>query len=107
MSEFSNQQESADTSNEVKRESAPAPEQPQGGSQPPPPKQNGKRRPVSAPKGTAQRGNGRASQRRPQQGGQKGSPKGREEMDFGHIMRTVLLWAAMLLGVIVLVVIFN
>ncbi len=28
-------------------------------------------------------------------------------MDFGHIMRTVLLWAAMLLGVVILVVIFN
>jgi cell division protease FtsH len=31
----------------------------------------------------------------------------REEMDFGHIMRTVLLWAVLLLGVIFLVVIFN
>ena len=30
-----------------------------------------------------------------------------EEMDFGHIMRTVLLWAVLLLGVIFLVVIFN
>jgi len=34
------------------------------------------------------------------------SPQG-EEMDFGHIMRTVLLWAVLLLGVIFLVVIFN
>ncbi len=39
--------------------------------------------------------------------GQKRPTPPREEMDFGHIMRTVLLWVVLLLGVIFLVVIFN
>src|ERR1700679_1015983 len=36
-----------------------------------------------------------------------GAPKRAEEMDFSRIMRTVLLWAVLLLGVIFLVVVFN
>jgi cell division protease FtsH len=75
---------------------------------PPAPKTNGKRRPVSNGSATPQPGsplNGR--EKRPQAPRKSGTPPRKEEMDFGHIMRTVLLWAAMLLGVVVLVVIFN
>ena len=64
---------------------------------------NGHRRPVSSTGGTSQ-------PRKP--AGQRRVPMGaggnrKDEMDFGHIMRTVLLWAAMLLGVVVLIVVFN
>ena len=59
-----------------------------------------KRRPVSLPKDPGANGQRRG---RPRSGG----PPRREEMDFGHIMRTVLLWAVLLLGVVFLVVIFN
>ncbi len=66
-------------------------------------KQNGRRRPVSMPQG-GKRTNG---QRRPNAPRPQGQPPRREEMDFSHIMRTVLLWAVLLLGVVFLVVIFN
>ena len=41
------------------------------------------------------------------QGARRSQQQRREEMDFGHIMRTVLLWVVLLLGVVFLVVIFN
>ncbi len=64
-----------------------------------------KRRPVSV---APDKGNGQQSAPKRMGGsGQKRSTPPREEMDFGHIMRTVLLWAVLLLGVIFLVVIFN
>src|SRR5437899_2647112 len=67
------------------------------------PNKNGRRRPVSAQPGQKRTNGAKPSgARRP-----AGGPPKKEEMDFGHIMRTVLLWAAMLLGVIVLIVIFN
>ncbi|MDP4289392.1 MAG: hypothetical protein Q8922_15870, partial [Bacteroidota bacterium] len=90
--------------------------QPPAGAPPsaPPPTQNGKRRPVSAPQsgtpgtpGGSPQGGTPQGQRKPPQRKPQGGPNRRDEMDFGHIMRTVLLWAAMLLGVVVLVVIFN
>ena len=67
-----------------------------------PPSTNGKRRPVST-------GTPGPQQPRPQTPRKPASSGGgpKDEMDFGHIMRTVLLWAAMLLGVVFLVVIFN
>ncbi len=66
---------------------------------------NGQRRPVSVPKGSTQAKQGQrpGGARRPN----PNRPPQREEMDFGHIMRTVLLWAVLLLGVVFLVVIFN
>ncbi len=69
----------------------------------PKPKRNGaaKKRPVSVPNG-----NQKAAGKRPQSS-RRGAPQPREEMDFGHIMRTVLLWVVLLLGVVFLVVIFN
>ncbi len=64
-----------------------------------------KRRPVSV---APDKSNGKApSQKRAGGPGPKRPMPQREEMDFGHIMRTVLLWAVLLLGVIFLVVIFN
>jgi cell division protease FtsH len=67
------------------------------------PNKNGRRRPVSSSQGQRKGpAGGRPGMKRP-----GGTPGKKEEMDFGHIMRTVLLWAAMLLGVIVLIVIFN
>jgi cell division protease FtsH len=64
-----------------------------------------KRRPVSV---APDKVNGQQSAPKRMGGsGQKRPTPPREEMDFGHIMRTVLLWAVLLLGVIFLVVIFN
>ncbi|HEY3876681.1 MAG TPA: ATP-dependent zinc metalloprotease FtsH [Candidatus Kapabacteria bacterium] len=68
------------------------------------PSKNGKR-PVSVPKGSPQ-----AAKQAKKPGQRRANPNRtpqREEMDFGHIMRTVLLWAVLLLGVVFLVVIFN
>ncbi len=64
-----------------------------------------KRRPVSVAPDKAN-GQQSAPKRTGGQGPRRSSQQG-EEMDFGHIMRTVLLWAVLLLGVIFLVVIFN
>jgi len=75
---------------------------------------SGKKRPVSLPKGSGS--NGRPAKTGKSQAGgnragtpgsRRGGPPRGEEMDFGHIMRTVLLWAVLLLGVVFLVVIFN
>ncbi len=66
---------------------------------------NGKRRPVSV---APDKANGqKPAPKRFSGPPQKQPSQQREEMDFGHIMRTVLLWAVLLLGVIFLVVIFN
>ncbi|HWF44306.1 MAG TPA: ATP-dependent zinc metalloprotease FtsH [Candidatus Kapabacteria bacterium] len=61
------------------------------------PGESGKPQPQKAP-GNPLKG----ARRAPAGGGNR-----KDEMDFGHIMRTVLLWAAMLLGVVVLIVVFN
>jgi cell division protease FtsH len=72
---------------------------------------NGRQRPVStgvppqSGKPQPKKGSGsplKGPRRAPTGGGNR-----KDEMDFGHIMRTVLLWAAMLLGVVVLIVVFN
>ena len=82
----------------------PNPATPPNGDAQPAPKTNGKRRPVST--GTPSQQPQRPQTMNKQNSSTGGGPR-KDEMDFGHIMRTVLLWAAMLLGVVVLVVIFN
>jgi cell division protease FtsH len=92
--------------------SAPAEQPGNANATPPQSGKPAKKRPVSMPNGS---GNGKSSGKpgKPQTPGSRGvhRPAGggspREEMDFGHIMRTVLLWAVLLLGVVFLVVIFN
>ena len=68
-----------------------------------------KRRPVST--GTDQNSGGTpgSQQRKPQSSPRRPSGGGpnKEEMDLGRIMRTVLLWAALFLGVVLLVVVFS
>jgi len=107
------QEPSGDVRSSSENQSA-APSQEQPGSAAPAPKRaNGaKKRPVSVSKGQSSNGT------QPGKPQAKKSPAGtparrtagggpREEMDFGHIMRTVLLWVVLLLGVVFLVVIFN
>jgi cell division protease FtsH len=66
---------------------------------------SGKRRPVSV---APDKANGQKPAPKRFSGPPQKRPTSQgEEMDFGHIMRTVLLWAVLLLGVIFLVVIFN
>src|ERR1017187_4570240 len=71
------------------------------------PKQDdgGRRRPVSVP--PDQVNNRPAGQPDKKTPVRPRDPKRAEEMDFSRIMRTVLLWAVLLLGVIFLVVVFN
>ena len=88
--------ERQDTSG-IPKEAARETNKPEANGKPRPerPKSVNNKRPASG--GPARRPNG---QRKP------GAPR-KEDMDFSHIMKTVMLWAAMLLGVVVLVVIFN
>ncbi len=128
MSEIINTNRETNNPSAAPVEQSPAPEQPaaaQGsGAQQPasttqdaPARKNGaKKRPVSLP-GSNGKQAGKSQGGKPQAGSTAprganrpsggGPPRGGEEMDFGHIMRTVLLWAVLLLGVVFLVVIFN
>ena len=57
--------------------------------------------------GVGNSGGGMNPQRKPQGARKPSGPQNKDEMDLGRIMRTVLLWAALFLGVVLIVVVFS